>query len=92
MDSLRREVTAWENSTFRRYESIVTDLTTTRNPIADTTEQNGRAEVRLKPGEWWVYAWTWDPGDPYSEWYWNVPVRGDSVVLDARSGRRRAKY
>ncbi|MEP7326387.1 MAG: hypothetical protein ABI836_10600 [Gemmatimonadota bacterium] len=92
VDSLRREVTAWENSTFRGYESIVDDLTTSRDPIADTTGANGRASLRLKDGAWWVYAWTWDPGDPYRQWYWNVPVRGETVVLDARSGRQRPKY
>lgn len=92
VDSLRRDVTAWENSTFRNYESLVGELTTTRDAIADTTGPEGRASLRLKDGAWWVYAWTWDAGDPYRQWYWNVPVRGNQVMLDARSGRRRPSY
>ena len=92
VDSLRREVAAWENSTFRGYESIVSGLTTTRDPVADTTGPDGRASVRLREGPWRVYAWTWDPGDPYREWYWNIPVEGNTVVLDARSGQQRPKY
>lgn len=92
VDSLRREVTAWENSTFRGYEGIVGDLTKTHDPVEDTTGADGRASVRLRVGSWRVYAWTWDPGDPYREWYWNVPVQGNTVVLDARSGQQRPKY
>lgn len=92
VDSLRRDVTAWENSTFQGYESMVGELTTTRDAIADTTGADGRASLRLKDGAWWVYAWSWDPGDPYRQWYWNVPVRGGTVALDARSGRQRPSY
>lgn len=92
VDSLRRAVTAWENSTFQGYESIVGTLTRARDPISDTTGADGRASVRLPPGDWWIYAWTWDPGDPYREWYWNLPIRGETIVLDAGSGKRRAKY
>ena len=92
VDSLRRDVTVWENSTFRRYESLVGNLTQTQDPLADTTGADGKVSLHLKDGRWYVYAWTWDPGDPYSEWYWNVPVTGDSVVLDARSGKRRPRY
>ncbi|HEV8122708.1 MAG TPA: hypothetical protein VGP80_00555 [Gemmatimonadales bacterium] len=92
VDSLRRDVTAWENSTFRSYESMVGELTTTRDALADTTGADGRASLHLKDGPWWVYAWTWDAGDPYRQWYWNVPVRGKTVELDARSGRRRPSY
>lgn len=92
IDSLRRLVTAWENSTFQRYDSIVTQLAGTREPVAATTGPDGRASLQLESGHWWIYAWAWDEGDPYSRWYWNVPVTGDSVVLDARSGRKRPQY
>jgi hypothetical protein len=92
IDSLRRLVTAWENSTFQRYDSIVTQLAGTREPVAATTGPDGRASLSLASGRWWIYAWAWDEGDPYSRWYWNVPVQGDSVVLDARTGRQRPQY
>ena len=35
-----------------------------------------RFRLRLKRGDWWVYARSWDPWDPNGEWYWNVPLRG----------------
>jgi hypothetical protein len=92
IDSLRRLVTTWENSTFRNYDSIVSRLAGDRKPIAATTGPDGRARLELGKGRWWIYAWAWDEGDPYSRWYWNVPVEGDSVVLDARSGRKRPQY
>lgn len=92
IDSLRREVSAWENSTFRDYESRVKDLAGTREPLAGETGADGRATLKLSPGRWWIYAWVWDEGDPYSRWYWNVPVTGDSVILDSRTGRRKPQY
>ncbi len=92
IDSLRQEVAAWENSTFRNYDSIVKRLADHREPQADTTGADGRADLRLGSGRWWIYAWAWDEGDPYSRWYWNVPATGDSVILDARSGRKRPRY
>ena len=92
IDSLRRLVTAWENSTFRSYDSIVKQLAGSREPVGGATGPDGRAELKLSEGNWWIYAWAWDEGDPYSRWYWNVPVKGDSAVLDARTGRRRPQY
>jgi hypothetical protein len=92
IDSLRRLVSAWENSTFRDYDSIVERLAGSREPVAATTGPDGRATLTLEQGRWWIYAWAWDEGDPYSRWYWNVPVNGDSVILDARTGRKRPQY
>ena len=92
IDSLRRLVTAWENSTFRDYDSIVGRLAGTREPVGGSTGPDGRATLKLDDGRWWIYAWAWDEGDPYSRWYWNVPVEGSSVVLDARTGRKRPQY
>ena len=92
IDSLRRLVTAWENSTFQRYDSIVKQLAGQREPVSATTGPDGRATIQLDKGSWWIYAWAWDESDPYSRWYWNVPVKGDSVVLDSRSGRKRPQY
>lgn len=92
IDSLRREVSAWENSTFQNYDSIVKRLGENREPRADTTGADGRADLRLGSGRWWIYARAWDDSDPYSQWYWNVPATGDSVILDARSGKKRPRY
>ena len=92
IDSLRRLVTVWENSTFQRYDSIVTQLAGNREPVSATTGPDGRATLSLGSGRWWIYAWAWDEGDPYSRWYWNVPVKGDTVVLDSRTGRKRPQY
>lgn len=92
IDSLRRLVTTWENSTFRNYDSIVKALAGTSEPIAATTGPDGQATIELPKGRWWVYAWAWDEGDPYSRWYWNVPVEGHTVVLDSRTGRKRPQY
>jgi hypothetical protein len=92
IDSLRKRVTAWENSTFQHYDSIVQGLAGSREPVGGTTGPDGRATLTLEKSRWWIYAWAWDEGDPYSRWYWNVPVEGDSVVLDARTGRRRPQY
>jgi len=92
IDSLRRDVTEWENSTFREYQSVVEQLTRSQEAMADTTGPDGRAAIRLPDGHWWIYAWAWDEGDPYSQWYWNVPVTGGTVELDARTGKRRPRY
>ena len=92
IDSLRLEVTAWENSTFQDYESRVKDLSTTRDPVPGVTDANGKASLKLGTGRWWVYAWAWDEGDPYSQWYWNVPVGTDTVRLDHKTGRKRPRY
>jgi hypothetical protein len=92
IDSLRRLVTAWENSTFQNYDSIVTRLAGNREPVAATTGPDGKATLTLDGDRWWIYGWAWDEGDPYSRWYWNVPVEGDSVVLNGKTGRKRPQY
>jgi hypothetical protein len=48
--------------------------------------------LRIGPGRWWIYARAWDVQDPNAEWYWNVPVEGDSVVLTPANARRRPRY
>ncbi len=93
-DSARRRVRAWEDSAYMGYDSIVRGITerSGRAPVADTTDATGHASVTLRGKPWWIYARSWDATDPNSEWYWNVPVTGDTVVLDPRSGRRRPRY
>lgn len=93
-ESLRARVRQWEDSTYRGWDSIVQSLTTARGREAatDTTGDTGWAELTLRPGHWWLYARAWDTGDPNAEWYWNVPVTQDTVLLSSRTGERRPRY
>jgi hypothetical protein len=94
-DSLRRQVRQWENSTYEGYDGIVEGLARARGrePVTDTTNTDGWAHLTLAgKGPWWIYARSWDASDPNAEWYWNVPVSGDSVRLDPSNGTRRPKY
>lgn len=93
-ESLRAAVRQWEDSTYRGYDSIVRNLTLAsgREAITDTTGQTGWANFSLSPGPWWLYARAWDTSDPNSEWYWNVPVDDDTMLLSSRTGRRRPRY
>lgn len=92
--SLRVAVRQWEDSTYRGYDTAVATLArqSGREPLADTTDALGRAELRLEPGRWWIYARAWDPTDPNREWYWNVPVEDDTVRLSSETGRRIPRY
>ena len=93
-ESLRAAIRHWEDSTYRGYDSIVRNLAASRRqePLTDTTDAHGWAEFRLAPGRWWIYGRSWDATDPNAEWYWNVPVQGDTILLSARSGQRRPRY
>jgi hypothetical protein len=93
-ESLRTRVRHWEDSTYRGYDSIVDNLTTRRHQDAatDTTGPTGWAHLSLGPGKWWLYARAWDTSDPNAEWYWNVPVDDDTLLLSSRTGRRRPRY
>lgn len=93
-ESLRSAVRQWEDSTYRGYDSIVENLAQMRRrqPVTDTTDAAGWAHLTLRPGRWWVYARAWDTSDPNAEWYWNIPVDSDTVLLSSRTGRRRPKY
>jgi hypothetical protein len=94
IDSLRQLMARWEDSTYRGYDSITKILGTGigREPIADSTGSDGKVTLRLPRGSWWLYARSWDAWDPYSEWYWNVPVTGEHLVLDRTNGRRLPRY
>ncbi len=93
-DTLRARVRRWEDSTYQGYDSIVRRLARERalTAVTDTTGRDGWAHFRLPGGAWWIYARSWDATDPNTEWYWNVKVAADTVLLDARSGTRRPKY
>lgn len=93
-ESLRAAVRQWEDSTYRGYDSIVENLArlSRRQPVTDSTDATGWASFTLPPGRWWIYARAWDTSDPNSEWYWNIPVNQDTVLLSSRTGRRQARY
>ena len=93
-ESLRAAVRHWEDSTYRGYDSIVRNLAARRrqDPRTDTTDARGWATFTLTSDPWWIYARSWDATDPNAEWYWNVPVESDTVLLSARTGRRQPRY
>ncbi|HET8650918.1 MAG TPA: hypothetical protein VFL95_12810 [Gemmatimonadales bacterium] len=94
-DSLRVAIADWQDSTFQSYDSLtrrVVDSLGLR-AVADTTGPDGTEPITLPPrGTWWIYARSWDPLDPNAEWYWNVPVEGDTVVLSSHTGQRKPRY
>jgi hypothetical protein len=93
-ERLRTTIRQWEDSTYRGWDSIVERLAKARGlePTTDTTDATGWARFTLAPGKWWIYARAWDTSDPNSEWYWNVPVNGDTVLLSSRTGHQRPRY
>jgi hypothetical protein len=94
MERLRAEARRWEASTYAGYDTIVRRLTHDRlqEGVADTTDAAGWAVFRLPPATWWLTARAPDPGDPNFEWYWNVPLTGDTVRLSPPTGRHRPRY
>ena len=94
IDSLRRGIAQWENSTYRDYDSIAnTRLRMSgRAVLTDTTGVDGWTRVKVPPGQWWIYGTSWDVNDPNRYWYWNRPVTGDTLRLTARNGVRRPRY
>jgi hypothetical protein len=93
-DSLRERIRHWEDSTYRGYDSITRSLTARRrqDPRTDTTGADGWAHFTLPPGDWWIYGRSWDATDPNAEWYWNLPVTDDTILLSSRTGRQRRRY
>ncbi|HTO72270.1 MAG TPA: hypothetical protein VMJ30_00560, partial [Gemmatimonadales bacterium] len=66
--------------------------TLNQKQLSVETGADGRLSVRLPKGRWWIYARAPDPADPNAGWYWNVPVRGDSIELDPGSAEHRPCY
>lgn len=93
-ESLRTAVRLWEDSTYRGWESISESLARAnrREPVTDTTDATGWAHFTLAPGAWWIYARAWDTSDPNSQWYWNLSVDSDTILLSSRSGQRQPRY
>jgi hypothetical protein len=94
MERLRGEVRAWENSTYAGYDTVVRTQSTDkmRQLIADTSDAGGWGRLRVSAGTWWVHARSPDPQDPNLQWYWNVPVTGDTIRLNSATGRRLPRY
>ncbi len=94
LDSIRKRMATWENSTYADYESVATGRmkATGRSLLRDTTGADGWAHVRLPAGDWWIYATSWDVGDPNRYWYWNAHVTGDSLRFDSHTGVRRPRF
>lgn len=93
-DSLRRRMRQWEDSTYQGYDSIVQGLArrSGHEPVTDTTGSDGWAHLTLAPGRWWLYARSWDATDPNAEWYWNLPIDADTLLLSSRTARRQPRY
>lgn len=93
-ESLRATIRAWQDSTLQGYHEAAESLVkrSHREPAADTTDASGYGSVTLRGGPWWIYARSWDPGDPNAEWYWNVPVDADTIRLDASTAVHRPRY
>lgn len=93
-DTLRARIRHWEDSTYRGYDSLTRSLAARRrqDPRTDTTGADGWAHFTLPPGDWWIYGRSWDATDPNAEWYWNLPVTDDTMLLSSRTGRPRRRY
>ena len=93
-ETLRATIRHWEDSTYAGYDSITRALAAQRHrdPVTDTTGADGWAHLSLGPGRWWIYGRSWDATDPNAEWYWNVPVDSDTILLSSRVGQQRPRY
>jgi hypothetical protein len=93
-ETLRAAIRHWEDSTYQGYDSLTDALAAQRHlqPVTDTTGADGWAHFTLDGGPWWIYGRSWDATDPNAEWYWNVPVTSDTILLSSRVGRQRPRY
>ncbi len=94
IERLRGEARAWEHSTYAGYDTLSRSQTTGRMRMiaADTTGASGWAHLRINEGTWWIHVRSPDPQDPNFEWYWNVPLVGDTLRLSPATGRHRPRY
>lgn len=91
-DSTRAAVRAWQDIAYAGYDTVVRNLSRFLDPVADTTDATGIGRFTLRSRNMWITAAAWDVGDPNAEWYWNVPITGDTVVLSPANARRRPRY
>ncbi len=94
IERLRQDSRAWEHTTYAGYDTLSRSQTTGRMRMitSDTSGAAGWASLRLNQGTWWIYARSPDPQDPNYEWYWNVPLVGDTIRLSPATGRHRPRY
>lgn len=93
--TLRAAQHEWQDAAWRTYDSVTFALIRrlARDPFADTTDAQGIARVTPpRPGPWWVTMTAWDQADPYTEWYWNVPLTGDTLRLTTANASHRRRY
>ena len=85
---------AWRDATYASYDSVTFRMTRklARDPFPDTTDARGVVTIRpTRSGPWWVTVTAWDAADPFSEWYWNQPLLGDTVRLTTANARHRPR-
>ena len=85
---LRTAQHEWQVGAWGTYDSVTFALIRriARDPFADTTDALGMARVTPpRPGPW-------DQADPYTEWYWNVPLTGDTLRLTTANASHRRRY
>jgi hypothetical protein len=94
IERLRQEARAWQQTTYAGYDTLSRSQTTGRMRMitSDTTGAAGWASLRVYQGTWWIHARSPDPQDPNFEWYWNVPLVGDTVRLSPATGHHRPRY
>jgi hypothetical protein len=94
IERLRAEARAWDSTTYAGYDTLTRSQTTGKMRMisSDTTGATGWATLRIRPGTWWIHTRAPDPQDPNVEWYWNVPLNGDTVRLNPATGRLRPRY
>lgn len=94
IERLRTEARAWQQTTYAGYDTLSRSQTTDKMRMitSDTTGATGWATLRIRPGTWWIHTRAPDPQDPNFEWYWNVPLVGDTVRLNPATGRRHPRY
>lgn len=92
-DSLRLQVAAWEDGAYAGYDSVTRALVrqSHRAAVNDSTGPAGWKTVELKKGRWWLYVRAININDPNAQWYWNVPVIGDTIILSPANGRSRPR-
>ena len=94
-DSVRLLQDSWADDAFAEVGTIFLTLqrATGLDVVADTTDANGMARLRVKFGQYWLHA-RYDL--PYTELYWNVPIdiqRGErlEIRLDRAKAEERIK-
>lgn len=95
LDSLRQLQQRWRTEVYGGYDTLTLGLVhrLLRDPFTDTTDAQGIATVQPKSaGSWWVTVSTWDATDPYSDWYWNLPLTGDTLRLTPANAHRRTRF